>query len=93
LWRVVNKLGNLRYFIIETAFSNAERELAMRLLHLCPSLLLEQLAMLALARRQQVEIFITHLKSGEGDKIMREIALGVSHRSPKMLRNNQVFEF
>jgi cAMP phosphodiesterase len=93
LWRVVNKLGNLRYFIVETAFSNAERDLAIRSLHLCPSLLLEQLAKLAPALRQQAEIFITHLKPGEGDKIMREIALGVSDGSLKMLQHNQIFEF
>ena len=93
LWQVVNKLGNLRYIIIETAFSNAERDLAIRSLHLCPSLLLEQLAMLAPELRQQVEIIITHLKPGEDDKIMQEIALGASNSSPKMLQHNQVFEF
>lgn len=89
LWRTVNNIGNLRYVIIETAFSDAERELALRAKHLCPSLLVEQLAML----KQPAEIFITHLKPGEGTKIMQEIALHASRWNPKMLQHHQVFEF
>jgi cAMP phosphodiesterase len=89
LWRTVNNIGNLRYLIIETAFSDSERELAIRAKHLCPSLLVEQLAMLT----QQAEVFITHLKPGEGDKIMREIAMSASRWSPKMLQHQQVFYF
>lgn len=89
LWRAVNNIGNLRYLIIETAFPDSERELAVRARHLCPSLLVEQLAML----KQQADIFITHLKPGDGGKIMREIELGASRWSPKMLQHQQVFDF
>jgi cAMP phosphodiesterase len=89
LWRAVNNIGNLRYLIIETAFPDSERELAIRARHLCPSLLVEQLAML----KQQAEIFITHLKPGDSDKIMQEIELGASRWSPRMLRHRQVFDF
>jgi ribonuclease BN (tRNA processing enzyme) len=89
LWRTVNNIGNLRYLIIETAFPDSERELAIRARHLCPSLLVEQLAML----KQQAEIFITHLKPGDSDKIMREIESGASRWSPRKLRHRQVFDF
>jgi ribonuclease BN (tRNA processing enzyme) len=89
LWRTVNNIGNLRYVIIETAFSNAERELALRAKHLCPSLLGEQLALL----KQPAEVFITHLKPGEGDRIMQEIELSAPRWNPKMLQHHQVFEF
>ncbi len=89
LWRTVNNIGNLRYVIIETAFSDAERELALRAKHLCPGLLVEQLALL----KQPAEVFITHLKPGEGSKIMQEIALSASRWNPKMLQHHQVFEF
>lgn len=89
LWRVVNNIGNLRYLIIETAFPDSERELAIRARHLCPSLLVEQLAMLT----QHAEVFITHLKPGEGEKIMREIAVGAARWSPKMLQHLQIFDF
>ena len=60
---------------------------------MCPSLLMEQLAMLKPMLAQQVEVFITHLKPGEGEKIMREIAVGASRWSPKMLQHQQVFDF
>jgi ribonuclease BN (tRNA processing enzyme) len=39
LWDVVNRIANLRYLIIETAFSDKDRELAKLALHLCPSML------------------------------------------------------
>jgi ribonuclease BN (tRNA processing enzyme) len=89
LWQEVNRIGNLRYLIVETAFSNAERELAIRAKHLCPSLLGEQLALLT----RRAEIFISHLKPGEGDMIMREINEGALRWSPKMLQHQQIFEF
>lgn len=89
LWQEVNRIENLRYLIVETAFSNAERALAIRAKHLCPSLLDEQLAMLT----QHAEIFITHLKPGEGDMIMREINEGALRWGPKILQHQQVFEF
>lgn len=89
LWQAVNNIGNLRYLIIETAFSNAERELAVVAKHLCPSLLVEQLAMF----KRHAEIYITHLKPGEGDTIMQEIAHDASRWNPKMLQHQQVFEF
>lgn len=89
LWQEVNRIANLRYLIVETAFSNAERELAIRAKHLCPSLLGEQLALLT----QRAEIFITHLKPGEGDMIMREITEGALRWNPKMLQHQQIFEF
>jgi ribonuclease BN (tRNA processing enzyme) len=89
LWEQVNKIDNLKYLIIETAFPNAEKELAMLSKHLCPSLLAEELLKL----KFQPEIFITHLKPGEGNETMREIAASAPDNSPKMLMNGQVFEF
>ncbi len=89
LWEAVNQIGNLRYLIVETAFSNAEQELAVLSKHFCPSLLAEDLLKLKL----DPEIYITHLKPGEVDLIMREIGECVHGVAPKMLQNGQVFEF
>ena len=89
LWGVVNKIKNLRHLIIETAFSNSEKELAILSKHLCPSLLVEELAKF----KGDAEIFITHLKPGEVELIMREIDLTRQRLHPKMLLNNQIFEF
>ena len=88
LWKVVNRIENLRYIIIETAFCNRERDLAVASKHLCPSMLAEELAKL----RRKAEIYITHLKPGEPDIIMREIEECAAEYAPRMLRNNQVFE-
>lgn len=88
LWRVVNRIRNLRYLIIETAFCNRERELAVASKHLCPSMLAEELAKL----RRKAEIYITHLKPGEPELIMQEIEQCAGEHAPRMLRNDQVFE-
>ena len=88
-WEVVNRIGNLRHLIIETAFPNEERELAVLAKHLCPDMLAGELAKLKL----KPEIYITHLKPGEADRIMREIGERVSGAGPIMLQNGQVFDF
>ena len=89
LWRVVNRIGNLKYLIIETAFSNKERRLAEVSKHLCPEMLADELAKL----ERSAEIFITHLKPGEIELTMQEIAECAGAWKPRMLQNNQVLEF
>lgn len=89
LWEVVNHIANLRYLIIETAFCNAEKELAVRSKHLCPSMLADELLKLKL----NPEIYITHLKPGEVELTMQEIGECVRGFTPRMLQNGQVFQF
>lgn len=89
LWTVVNNIENLRYLIIETAFSNSDKELAVLSKHLCPSLLGEELVKL----KREAEVFITHLKPGEVEVTMQEVESCVRGLSPKMLLNNQEFDF
>jgi len=89
LWEAVNRIPNLRYLIVETAFCDAEKELAILSKHLCPSLLAVELAKLKL----EPEIFITHLKPGEVEMTMREISEQVRHVNPKILQNGQEFDF
>ena len=89
LWEEVNRIDNLQYLIIETAFSNIELDLALRSKHFCPSLLAKELVKL----KRNPQIFITHLKPGEVELTMQEIAECVSGFMPRMLQNGQVFEF
>jgi ribonuclease BN (tRNA processing enzyme) len=89
LWEAVNRITNLEYLIVETAFSNAERELAVVSKHLCPSLLAEELRKLKL----KPKIYVTHLKPGEVELTMQEVGECVSGFEPRMLQNGQVFEF
>jgi len=88
LWPIVNRIENLRYLIIETAFCNRERDLAVASKHLCPSMLAEELAKLT----RSPEVYITHLKPGELELIMHEIDECAGAYNPRMLRNDQVFD-
>lgn len=89
LWTAVNKIEHLKYLIIESAFCNQKRDIAIRSKHLCPSLLAEELEKL----EQTAEIFITHLKPGEADVTMHEIQQCIGRYSPNRLENDQLFEF
>jgi ribonuclease BN (tRNA processing enzyme) len=89
LWRVVNRIENLKILVIETAFSNKERYLAEISRHLCPSMLAEELAKF----EGRADIWITHLKPGEIELIMEEIEASAGALRPRMLQNDQVFEF
>lgn len=63
--------------VIETAFSDEERQLARVSRHLCPSALGQELARL----EHPTSVFITHIKPGEVDAVMSEIAaLNSAHR-------------
>ncbi|TRZ54764.1 MAG: 3',5'-cyclic-nucleotide phosphodiesterase [Rhodocyclaceae bacterium] len=88
LWREINQIINLRTLIIETAFSNREKKLAIMSKHLCPSMLAEELTHL----QRSAELFITHLKPGQIELTMQEIEECVGEFKPRMLQNNHVFE-
>ncbi len=87
LWSVVNGIRNLKYLIIETAFSNKEKDIAMASKHMCPSLLAQELEKM----RVRPEVFITHLKPGEGALTMKEVNEHAGRWRPRMLENNQEF--
>ncbi|MBI4194257.1 MAG: 3',5'-cyclic-nucleotide phosphodiesterase [Betaproteobacteria bacterium] len=89
LWDEVNRMDNLRYLIIETAFCNQERDLAVASKHLCPSMLAEELSKL----RVPAEIYVTHLKPGEVELTMREVEECAAKWKPRMLQNSQIFDF
>ena len=88
LWQEVNRIDNLRYLIIETAFCNREKDLAIASKHLCPSMLAEELAKF----KRKAEVYITHLKPSEIELTMQEIQECAGAWKPRMLENNQVFE-
>lgn len=88
-WPMLNEIQNLRYLIIETAFSNREASLALISKHLCPDMLVQELSKMT----QKAEIFISHLKPGQVELIMGEIEKYAGDFNPKMLQRNQVFEF
>ncbi len=87
-WQAANNIKNLKYLIIETAFSNAEYELAKISKHLCPNALAQELTHL----QSTPQVFITHLKPGEDAIIMQEIAANPVTKHCVALRNQQVLE-
>lgn len=87
LWEAVNGAANLRYLIIETAFSNKERKIAWASKHLCPEVLAAELENL----RGRPEVYITHLKPGEGAVTMQEVSEAAGRWNPRMLENGQEF--
>ncbi|MEI7841700.1 MAG: 3',5'-cyclic-nucleotide phosphodiesterase [Gallionellaceae bacterium] len=89
LWDTLNSIENLQYLIVETAFSNAELDLALMSKHFCPSLLAKDIVKL----KRNPQIYITHLKPGEVELTMQEISECVVGFIPKMLQNGQEFEF
>jgi ribonuclease BN (tRNA processing enzyme) len=89
LWDIVNRIQNLKFLIIETAFSDRDRRLAELALHLCPAMLGEELAKFT----REAEVYITHLKPSEIEITMQEIDELSSRLQPRLLQNNHVFEF
>jgi len=89
LWELVNRIENLKFLIIETAFSDKDRKLAELAKHLCPSMLADELGKFT----RRAEIYITHLKPSEIELTMQEIEEIRSDHSPRLLENNYVFEF
>lgn len=69
-WERINALP-VAYLVIETAFSNRERDLACRSLHLSPNTLAKELA--HILPSSSYPIYITHTKPSETGLIMDEI--------------------
>jgi ribonuclease BN (tRNA processing enzyme) len=76
LWQRLKDM-KVAHLVIETAFSDEERQLARISRHLCPAALGHELAQLD----GSVDVHITHIKPGEMDAVMSEIGrLGTPHR-------------
>lgn len=88
LWDVVNRCQNLRYLIIETAFPDREKDIALASKHLCPSMLVNELDKL----RRPADIYVTHLKPGEAKSIMAEIIALAGRYEPRALTGGTVFD-
>jgi ribonuclease BN (tRNA processing enzyme) len=69
-WQRINQI-EVALLIIETAFSDREKELAQRSLHLAPSTLAVELDQID--RHRRFPIYITHTKPAETGLIMEEI--------------------
>jgi len=96
-WKRLNQM-DVAMLVIETAFSNRERELARISLHLSPAVLARELDLIDTQKRYP--IYITHTKPAETDVIMSEVqrfdqthamSANVTH-DIRWLRAGQVFD-
>ena len=87
-WRLVNAVPDLRVLIIETAFANKERDLAVLAKHLYPVQLAQELEKL----QREARIYVTHLKPGDRALIEREIGAWAGKFEPMVLERGQVVQ-
>jgi len=89
LVEAINALPALRHLIVETAFPDEQRGLAMASRHLCPGMLATMLSELSVAP----EVYISHLKPGMGERILQQIESHGGRLRPQALVQGQVIEF
>jgi len=87
LWERLAELP-VAHLVIETAFSDDERQLARISRHLCPAALDHELASL----KGSVDVHITHIKPGEVESVMAEIAKLVTPHRLRALQAGQMIE-
>ena len=87
LWARLSQI-TVATLVIETAFGDDERELAGISKHLCPSDLRAELAHLT----QPTDVRITHIKPGEVDAVMSEIAAQGGGHSVRALASGDVMQ-
>jgi ribonuclease BN (tRNA processing enzyme) len=86
-WQAVNQQPQVRVLIIETAFPNAERKLALAAKHLCPEQLADGLQQL----QHAAHIYVTHLKPGAADITLQELEQVAAAYRPRALSPGQQF--
>ncbi len=84
LWQRLARLP-LTALVVETAFRDKESALADISRHLCPSRLRDELIQL----QRPTDVYITHIKPGEVDAVMSEIAAQQSHHRISALSTGQ----
>ncbi|GHT84641.1 cAMP phosphodiesterase class-II:metallo-beta-lactamase superfamily protein [Betaproteobacteria bacterium] len=85
----LNRLPALAHLIVETAFPEEMRGLAVASRHLCPGMLANMLNELTVSP----EVYISHLKSGLGGKIMEQIDAIDSRFRPTRLHQGMALNF
>jgi 3',5'-cyclic-nucleotide phosphodiesterase len=85
----INALPAVRHLIMETAFPEEMRAMAIASRHLCPGMLESMLNELTVSP----EVYISHLKPGQGDRIMTQVDALQTRLRPTRLQRGQVLEF
>ena len=86
-WEALNAHSTLDMLIVEAAFADHNLELSKMAKHYCPSLLAEDMVKL----RHNPDIYITHRKPGEEERILRECGEQMPERKLQGLLDGEVF--
>lgn len=89
LWAYLERIPNLRYLLIETAFRDNEQAIAIASKHFHSSMLAEGLKKL----QTLPEVLITHLKPGDEAAIISEIQSHGLDCAPRRLEQQSTLEF
>jgi 3',5'-cyclic-nucleotide phosphodiesterase len=85
----INAMSGLRHLIMETAFPDEQRGLALASRHLCPSMLAMMLEELTVSP----VVYISHLKPGMGQRILDQVAAHGGRLPAFGLEQGQVLTF
>ncbi len=88
LWQAADATADLRHLIVECSFPNRLRRIAELSMHYCPETLCPDLAGL----RDEVAVWITHMKPGAEVDILVELGAGAHCRPVQPLREGHIFE-
>ncbi len=86
LWPVLNACDDLKLLVIEVSFPDELEQLANDAGHYCPRTLTRDLGRL----RQDPDIWLTGMKPGEEDRILRQVTEQVPDRRIRMLSRGTV---
>lgn len=88
-WAALNRIGNLRYLMIETTFLSAAGAAAAKSGHFTAELLARGLARL----QRPVQLLIAHMEPGREEQTMAEVMAACGAFEPQQLQQGQEFVF
>jgi len=86
-WQALNRHDALNLLIVEAAFANAELELSQKAGHYTPELLAADLKKL----KHHPEIYLSHTKPGQEEKIVAECRTSITNREISRLFGGEQF--
>ncbi|GMR17115.1 MAG: 3',5'-cyclic-nucleotide phosphodiesterase [Gammaproteobacteria bacterium] len=88
LWPVLNACDNLKVLVIEVSFPDEQERLASVAGHYCPSTMCRDLERL----EHEPEIWLTGMKPGEEERILRQVTAAAPHKNIRMLECGTVID-
>ena len=88
LWPVLNRYRQLDVLVVEVSFPNSQEQLADVAGHYCPRTLAADIRQL----KHDPEIWVTAMKPGEDENILRELGAALPRMSVQPLRAGHIFE-